>query len=85
MNWNCINVLPYGELVEVEVLADVVELFVMVEAGVLILVVIWLVVPIELGCSVVVVGIEVVAPVEVMCTTLVVGTNPETSMNQNGK
>ena len=55
---------------------------VVIGAGILTLVVIWLVVPVVLGCSVVVVGIGVVAPVEVACTALVVGANPETLMVQ---
>ena len=53
---------------------NVVWLFVVVEAGVTTLVVIWLVVPVVLGCSVVVDGIGVVATV--------VGTNPEILMVQ---
>ena len=61
---------------------NVVWLFVVVEAGVTTLVVIWLVVPVVLGCCVVMVGIGVVAPVEVVCTTLVVGANPKTLMVQ---
>ena len=61
---------------EFVVLANVLELLVVVEAGVLTLAVIWLVVPVVLGCSLVVIGIGVVA-VEVVCVTLVVGTNPE--------
>ena len=65
------------------VLANVVELLVVVEAGVLTLVVVWLVVPVVLGYSVGVLGIEVVASVEVVCTTLVVGATPETLMFQN--
>ena len=60
------------------VLASVVELLVVVEAGVLTLVVVWLVEPVVLGNSVVVLGIGVVFSVEVVCTTLVVGTTPET-------
>ena len=60
----------------------------MVEAGVLTPVVIWLVVPVALGCFAVVVGIVVVgvvAPVEVLYPTLVVGANPKTLLIQKKK
>ena len=67
------------------VLANVVELFVVVESGVLTLVIIWLVEPVVLGCSVVVIGIGVVAPVEVVCIMLVVGTNPEKKKKKKSK
>ena len=62
-----LSVLPYGAVVELLVPVNVVGLFVVVEAGVLTLVVIWLVVPVVLGCSVVVVG-KGVTLVEVVCT-----------------
>ena len=65
------------------VLANVVELLVVVEAGVLTLVVVWLVVPVVLGCSEVVLETGVVASVEVVCTTLVVGATPETLIFEN--
>ena len=47
--------------------------------------VVWIVVPVVLGCSVVVVEPGVVASVEVVCTTLVVGATPETLMIQKIK
>ena len=62
------------------VLANIVELGLVVETGVVTLLINSLVLRVVLGCFLVVVGIGEVAPVEVVCLTFVVGTNPETIM-----